>query len=207
MKSAVLVSVILLTFAMLGNSQEPTVKYSDIKAQAVKVDKPILIEFSAVWAPTCRDFEAAVQSDSSIGKALEPVVLYQADVEKGDGISLAKEFKVKAYPSFIIVNAKGEPLDRWLGYDKDNFVSILDSALKDKSTISQMEERLEKSPSVDDAAALGRWYLAYGNCKKATKYYQKAQELNSDPEDDYSYEIFLSIACGSLRGEYTFEEV
>ena len=205
---------VIISFAMIslmlmaiGNTQETGMKYSDIKGQAAKLDEPILIEFYAVWSPTCDDFQSAVKSNVVTQKALESVVLYQADAENGEGRSLAKEFKVKVFPSFIIVNAKGEPLDRWFGYDKDNFIGILADALKDKSTISQMEERLEKTPTVEDAAALGRWYLEFGDCKKAAKYYRKAQDLNSDPDDDYSYEIFMSVACGSLKNEYSFDDV
>jgi tetratricopeptide (TPR) repeat protein len=207
MKAIYSIGLMVLAFILPGKAQVTNVKYSDIKTQAAKLNKPILIEFFVTWAPTCKEFDSAIQSDNDTRKALGTVLLYQADVEKGDGKALAKEFKVKVFPSFIIVNAKGEPLDRWFGYDKADFIPILNDALKDKSTIAEMMERMEKAPSVDDAAALGRWHLAYGDCKKAAKYYEEAQKLNSDPTDDYSYEIFMSVACGSLKNEYSFEDV
>ncbi len=207
MKAICAVGLMVLAFILPGNTQETNIKYSDIKAQAAKLDKPILIEFFTTWAPTCKDFESTLQSDNATQKALEAVVFYQADAEQGDGKSLAKEFKVKVFPSFIIVNAKGEPLDRWFGYDKTDFIPTLNDALKDKSTIAEMMQRMDKTPTVEDAAALGRWHLAYGDCKKAAKYYEEAQKLNSDPTDDYSYEIFTSVACGSLKNEFSFEDV
>ncbi len=207
MKVVAAIALTLMMYVMPVGAQEAITKYSDIKAQAAKLDKPILIEFYTTWAPTCKDIDAAVQSDDRTKKALEPVVLYTADAEKGDGKSLAKEFKVKVFPSFIIVNAKGEPLDRWFGYDKDSFITTLTDALKDKSTIAEMTARIDKTPTVDDAAALGRWHLAYGDCKIAGKYYQEAQKLNSNPADDYTYEIFMATACGSLKHEYSFDDV
>ncbi len=207
MRAVVAIALTLTAFVIPVGAKEAITKYSDIKAQAVKLDKPILIEFYTIWAPTCKDFDAAVQSDDQTKKALGAVVLYPADAEKGDGKSLAKEFKVKVFPSFIIVNAKGEPLDRWFGYDKASFIATLNDALKDKSTIAEMTVRMEKTPTVEDAAALGRWHLAYGDCKVAAKYYQEAQKLNSNPDDDYSYEVFMGKACGSLKNEYSFDDV
>jgi tetratricopeptide (TPR) repeat protein len=207
MKKLVMLVLIILAVSLVSRAQEPVLNFSDAKILAAKSDKPILIEFNAIWAPTCTIFETDVRSDNAIKKALESVVFYQADVEQGDGKRLAKDYKVGVYPSFIIFNAKGEPIDRWFGYDNANFVPTLNDALEDKSTISEMTERFEKEPTVKDAAALGRWHLAFGDCKKAATYYKKAQMLNSEPAVDYSYEIFTGVACGALKKNYSFNEV
>jgi tetratricopeptide (TPR) repeat protein len=207
MKKSTIIVLIILIASMVSRAQEPILNFTDAKASAAKYNKPILVEFYTIWAPACEEFNTSTKSNDAIKKALESVVLYQADMDQGDGKYLARKFKLAVSPSFIIFNANGDPIDRWFGYDDASFAATLNDALEDRSTISEMVERFKKDPTVKDAAALGRWHLAYGDCKKAAMYYQNAQKLNSDPTVDYSYEIFMSIACGFLKKDFTFDQV
>ncbi len=134
-------------------------------------------------------------------------MLFRIDAEKGDGKELAKKWKVNAYPSFILFNSKGEPLDRWLGYEKSFFLKTFTDAIKDQATIDEMVSRMKSKPDVADASALGRWYSAFGDFKKAVEYYTESQKLNSDPSFDYTDEIFEVVADGYLKNIYTFEDV
>ena len=37
------------------------------------------------------------------------------DMEKGEGINLARQFKIQGYPTFIILNSNGKELGRIVG--------------------------------------------------------------------------------------------
>lgn len=147
-----------------------------------------------------------MKADDDIKEALNPVVLFQIDAEKGEGIELAKQFKVKAYPTFVLANRQGSSIDRWVGYDKGYLLETLSEALSDLSTVEEKLARFEKNPSTKDAVSLGRYYSGMLDYKKAVDFYRTADKLNSDPSIDYLYKIFASTADGARREMFTFEE-
>jgi tetratricopeptide (TPR) repeat protein len=148
-----------------------------------------------------------VNSNADIQKALEPVLLYRVDAEKGAGKDLAKEFKIKAYPTFIIVNKNGEAIDLWLGYEKNIFIKTLASAQLDLSTIAEKKTRYQTKPDLGSAITLGRYSSSMGDYKDAVDYYRTAHVLTSNSGDDYSYDIFENTAEGARKNLFTYDDV
>ena len=148
-----------------------------------------------------------MDSDDDVKTSLESVVLFQIDAEKDEGKELAEEFKVKYYPTFVMVNGGGETLDRWLGYEKKYFIDTMADALKDLSTIEVKLAAYQKKPTARMAAVLGRYSSAVEEYVSAVNYYGTAQKIKDEPSDDYTYEIFKNTSYG-LKGEhFTFEDV
>ncbi len=133
--------------------------------------------------------------------------LYQIDAEKGEGKDLAKEFNVKGYPTFIMVNGSGETLDRWAGYEKNFFIKTMDLALKDLSTIEDKLASYEKKPTAGTAEALGRYSSSLNEYVNAVNYYSTAQKIKDSPSDDYTYEIFQNTSYGLKGKHFTFDDV
>jgi tetratricopeptide (TPR) repeat protein len=148
-----------------------------------------------------------VNEDEDIKKALEPVFLYQTNAEKGEGKDLAKEFRVRAYPSFILLNADGEIIDRWIGYEKNFMIKTMDMVLSDLSTHKEKQERYESDPTARDAAALGRFSYSVDEHKQAVTYYTAARKMNDDPSMDYNYQIFESMYRGRNGDDFTFDDI
>ncbi len=148
-----------------------------------------------------------MNKDAEIQKALEPVILYRLDAEKGEGKDLAKEFAIRAYPTFVMVNKDGQTIDRWLGYSKNSFPGILADAQADLSTIDEKKARFGSAPDLRSSVSLGRYHSAMGLHKEAVGYYLQAQVLKSEPTQDYSYEIFDNSADGARQGLFTYDEV
>jgi tetratricopeptide (TPR) repeat protein len=147
-----------------------------------------------------------VDSDDDVKMALEAVFLYQIDAEKGEGKDLAKEFNIKGYPMFVMVNVGGETLDRWIGYEKNYFIKTMDSALKDLSTIEDKLASYEKKPTAGIADVLGRYSSSLEEYVNAVNYYTTAQKIKDQPSDDYTYEIFYNISYGLESEHFTFED-
>jgi tetratricopeptide (TPR) repeat protein len=148
-----------------------------------------------------------VNSDDDIKTSLGSVVLFQADAEKGEGKDLAQEFNVKVYPTFIVVNADGQTLDRWAGYGKESFMETLADAMTDLSTIEDKMAAYEKKPTAGLAVVLGRYSSALRNYADAVNYFTVAQKLNDDPSRDYTYEIFKDTFYGSAHDKFSFDDV
>jgi tetratricopeptide (TPR) repeat protein len=146
-----------------------------------------------------------VNSNIDIQKALEPVILYRIDAEKGAGKDLAKEFKVNAYPSFYLVNKGNETLALWRGYEKNDFIKMLSNSLVDLSTIAEKKTRYDTLPDVASAVVLGRYSSEMGEFKEAVKYYSTANVLSS-VANEYSYDIFKNTADGVRDSAFTYDD-
>jgi len=126
------------------------------------------------------------------------------DCEKGEGIELAKEFKVRGYPTYVLTDNKGAPIARWAGYAKDYFLETMAEVMIDLTTIDGRAARFIDEPNLTDALALANYQAEAGDFVQAVDYFTRAGEL--DLENDYSYEIFENTA-GGVRGEYfTYED-
>jgi len=137
-------------------------------------------------------------------KALDEAVLFMVDCEKGEGIDLAKEFKVRGYPTYVLVDSEGAPISRWAGYTKDYFIDTMAEMMADLTPIDDRTARFKDEPNLTDALALAKYHAEEGDYVRAVNYFTQAGEL--DLENDYSYDIFENTA-GGVRGEYfTYED-
>lgn len=140
-------------------------------------------------------------------RALDNVVLLAIDSEKGNGPALAKEYKVKGYPTFILLNAEGKTVDRWIGYTKDYFIRSLEEALQDTATIESKAARYGVAPTYKDALTLARYSSAAGEYKQAVEYYRTAQQLDSNKSHVHLWGIFQNIYDGYGQDMFTFDDV
>jgi tetratricopeptide (TPR) repeat protein len=148
-----------------------------------------------------------VNSDADVQKALENVALYQIDAEKGEGKTLADTFMVRAYPTFVLANSEGQTIDRWLGYSKEFFIETMGSATADLNIIEAKQARFLESPDAGTAEALGRYNAATFKFKDAVDYYRQAQSLKTDPQADYTYEIFDNMAETARDTAFAYGEI
>lgn len=138
-----------------------------------------------------------MNEDAEVQKILESVVLHKVDAEKGEGLELAKTHGVHSYPTFLMVNAEIQPIDRWLGYTKPLLGKKMERALADVSTIDEKRARFESSPSPDLAVRLADYDAANEQYADAVALYRKAEEL--DPKVSRAPEIFDATFSGYRR--------
>jgi tetratricopeptide (TPR) repeat protein len=138
-------------------------------------------------------------------KKLSSVVLVQIDCEKGKGIDIAKEYNVKGYPTFILVNKDGESLYRWWGYSKEILFEQLNLGFSDLTTIAEKEKRYKVKPDANTAKALASFYNTQGDIKKSVKFYEDAAKY--DPDNDFAAELFQIYYTGYRQNVYTIQEM
>lgn len=125
----------------------------------------------------------------------EKVVLYKIDAEKGPGPELAKQYSVRAYPTFLLTNTDGETLDRWLGFAAvPAFVETATTALTDPLTVSARSRRFNEEPTERDAKKLAEIHGAMGHAGDAVAFYRRAQGLGASSETNYDLAILNAMA-------------
>lgn len=119
---------------------------------------------------------------------------------------MAKSFGVRGYPTFALVNAETQTLHRWIGYEKDFFLEVLEAGLTDPTTIEEKVERFKTTPDAATAEALASYHDSKAEYADAISYYKKAAELNNFSKD-YANEIFQAYYYGIRRDKFTLDEL
>jgi tetratricopeptide (TPR) repeat protein len=133
-------------------------------------------------------------------------VLLQIDGEQADGPALLKQYSVPGYPTFILMNAKGQTLSRWSGYDRTQWLASTDQTLKDPTTMDVKVARFQKAPTERDALTIARYQDSKGQYALAIDHYKKAAEL-SGGKSTYGSEIFDATFTGFEDKTFTVDDV
>lgn len=91
--------------------------FKDALKEAAKGHKVIMVDLYTDWCGWCKKLDRDTYSDDTVGKyADENFVSLKINAEKGEGISLAKNYQVSGYPTILFFNEKGEEIHRLVGY-------------------------------------------------------------------------------------------
>lgn len=83
-------------------------------------DKPIFVDCYTTWCGPCKWMTANIFTNNSVADYFnENYIAVKFDMEKGEGIELAKQFKIRAYPTLIFTDAKEEILFVSVGANQD----------------------------------------------------------------------------------------
>jgi thiol:disulfide interchange protein DsbD len=104
-------------------------------SKAKAAGKPVMLDFYADWCISCKEMEAFTFSDASVQKALEDVILLQADVTPNDELDteLYKHFGIIGPPSIMFFGTDGEERRNYrvVGFMKaEQFSQHVEQALK-----------------------------------------------------------------------------
>lgn len=121
------ISILLLTFGLFSafiykNNDEVGINFhqgswEEALALAKKENKPIFLDLYASWCSPCKKMKAKTFSNEKVGTYFnKSFINVMIDAEKGEGKTLAKQFKVGEYPTLIFVSPNGEVIERTVGF-------------------------------------------------------------------------------------------
>lgn len=83
---------------------------------AAKDNKLVLVDFNAPWCPSCIRLETEAFGETVFTKATDKLVKVSMDIDKVQNKAAADKYGIKAIPTLIVMNTKGEELARILDY-------------------------------------------------------------------------------------------
>ncbi|MBQ2434817.1 MAG: thioredoxin family protein [Bacteroidaceae bacterium] len=128
-------------------------------AKAKKENKLVFVDCYTQWCGPCKKMARDIFPDAKVGEYMNAkFVNLKIDMEAAYAQGLSKEWQVSGYPTFIIFNADGKEIGRFMGgSDADKFISRVEEKSKIDAEAGSLEARWN---SGDRDEAFLKEYLA-----------------------------------------------
>ena len=115
-------------------------------------NKLIFLDAYTTWCGPCKMLAKNVFTDSKVGEVYNnKFINVKMNMEKDEGLILAKRYEVKAYPTLLFINHRGDVMHRVLGYhDIEEFLELADAATDPSKSTSALNARYNKGDKSPD---------------------------------------------------------
>jgi thioredoxin 1 len=167
--------------------------FANILKTAQQQNKHIFIDFYTTWCGPCKQLDKVTYRDEKVVDYLNSIVAVKCDAEKGEGETLANEFRVKAYPTLMLLGPDGKEIDRHVGFlGPEDFIEVIRGYQNGIGTVAYYEALLEREPENADALlTLGMKYAAAVKSEQAQATLEKLLEI--DPDTEHKAEIYYQL--------------
>lgn len=177
--------------------------FDQVLQRAQKENKYVFIDFYTTWCGPCHKLDKETFPDPAVGSLLNSMIPVEYDAEKGAGLELAKTYKVRAYPTLIVMGPDGKEIDRHLGFmPPAEFVSTIGGFTKGVGTTAALQEEIKKDPNNADLLyRLGMKYADAGRSDDATVVLTQAIALDPKDAKGRNAEMLYSIGDANYKDD------
>lgn len=120
--------------------------------------KLVFIDFFTSWCGPCKMMSSKTFPEKEVGDFMNAKFIpLKMDAEK-EGLELAQKYGVKAYPTYVVLDATGKEVAKFTGYmDGKRFIDKVNSALDPEQSPERMKARYEsgeRTPKLVNAYAM-----------------------------------------------------
>lgn len=103
----------------------------EAKAKAKKENKLIFIDCYTTWCGPCKKMAKSTFLSKEVGAYYNKnFICLKVDMESGEGPTIATNYAIEAYPTYLFLDYKGDVKHRDLGYiDAGRFIEVGKTAL------------------------------------------------------------------------------
>jgi thiol-disulfide isomerase/thioredoxin len=207
MKSFLTVALLFLRFSAFSqgiNFVSEDMKWQDVLAKAKAENKIVFVDAYTTWCSPCKWMAKNIFPTKEVGDVFNAsFVNAKIDMEKGEGVDIAKKYAIRAYPTYIFVNGDGELVHRSLGSKPaDKFIDDAKAATDPNRQFYSLKKRFEKGENTPEflknvslaAEAAQEAPLA----SKASEAYMATQKDWTTPENSAFIMKFATTIEGKL---------
>lgn len=176
---------------MTAQTNFRTIGYKEALASAKAENKLVFIDFFTDWCGPCKRMARETFPQKAVGDYMnDKFVSIQVNAEKGEGIALAKQWKVEAYPTFVVITPDEEETGRCLGFlNGDEFIGKLEQMRNPELRTDRLIARYkagERTPQLIQAYAayLKDSHIDTDNTREA--YFKTRDMVNRMVQDYYA---------------------
>lgn len=194
--SALPVLLIALPFASAG---EPA--WGDDLPGALKKaaadDRPVLVDVWAIWCVPCKEMDETTYKDKQVLEAMADFVPVKVDADAQP--IFIERYRVEAYPTILILDARGNEITRLLGYVESGklreTLGTVASGYADYLALSKQRKDHEA------LAKLGRYYTSAGNPAEGASCLRKALKRGRGAGTAFREAVELDLARAQIATE------
>ncbi|KIA82966.1 thiol:disulfide interchange protein [Kaistella solincola] len=195
------ISLILLLFFSIitfgqGMKFEENKTFAELLAIAKKENKLLFVDAFTTWCGPCKLMAKNVFPEPTVGEFYNAnFINSKIDMEKGEGIDIAKKYNVRAYPTYLFLNGDGELIHRVTSYfPAPEFILVGKDAIDPAKQLGALKKRFEAGDKNPDFLLNFIKVFAFSDADLATKaavtyYNQKKEQLS---QEDLSYLFALT---------------
>lgn len=120
--------------------------WAEAKTKAAKEKKPIFIDAFTTWCGPCKMMARDIFTQQEVGEFYNKnFVCVKMDMEQPDGMLVADENNVRAYPTYLFFDQNGNATHRGVGYiEAEQFIQVGKDALVPDKQFMTLQKRYEK---------------------------------------------------------------
>jgi len=137
-----LLFVVNLAFAQTKSINFETSTFADIKVKAKKENKLIFIDAFTSWCGPCKWMAKNVFTNDTVADYFNgKFINAQFDMEKGEGLDIAKLYQVQCYPNLLFIDGDGKLIHRGAGAsDMKSFIQLAEKAFNPEKRFSKYSD-------------------------------------------------------------------
>jgi len=122
-----------------------TGSFTEIKAKAKKENKLIFIDAFTTWCGPCKWLAKNVFTNDTVADYFNTKFINASiDMEKGEGIEIAKQYEVRCYPNLLFVDGDGNIVHRSAGtLNVKKFIQFAEDAQNPEKRFSKYKNEYE----------------------------------------------------------------
>ena len=140
--------IVVLGMTTVVFAEEPfhDISYEKALVKAGAEKKIVMIDFFTTWCGPCKKLDKTTWKDEKVQAWLESkTVALKIDAEKER--DLAKQFKVRAYPTMVFIKPDGSLIASMIGYkDPTAFLATAGDRIKGITKLTKAEAEFKKDP-------------------------------------------------------------
>jgi thioredoxin-related protein len=185
-KLAIISSLFIGILAFAQGIKFEDSNFAAILAKAKKENKLVFIDAYASWCGPCKLMVKNIFPLKTVGDYYNGhFINAKIDMEKGEGIGLAKKYNVKAFPTYLFINGDGEEVHRTLGYVEENdFIQFAKDAGDPNKRLASLKQKFEsgeKDPEfLKNLVGLTLYNDAEFSGKVMNRYFQSKETLDQE---------------------------
>ena len=140
--------VLILIGAFMPLIAQEGVKFENLTLRealnkAEEIDKQVFVDCYTSWCGPCKNMTENIFPQKAVGDYFNAnFVCVKYDMEKGEGPKIAKQYKIRAYPTFLILAPDGTLVHKIVGgRDAKGIIQSAMEALDENKATGKMDER------------------------------------------------------------------
>lgn len=177
--------------------QDLTLKQAMSKAADPAAPKMIFVDCYTSWCGPCIEMAKQEFPRKVSGDFFNPkFIAVKYDMEKGEGIDIRKKYDVNMFPTFLILNAQGEEINRVVGKAvAEEFIEKVKVALNPDNSMASLKAAYEKEKNMRTALPYAK--ALYENAKDPSAVLSEVFNVAMDYER-FSVD-YLKLALGTVE--------